>query len=335
MLVKSLPIDLIDEDLGQPRYNFEDESLIELASSIQEIGLLNPIKVNALENGRYRIIFGNRRYKAFCQLNLKDIPCIISEDMDELSIYLEQLAENIQRESFSPVEEAEAFYKLLNEKYKISTKYLSTKLGKTETYIRTKLELLKFSKDVRSLIKSGKETVPDRLTEDQLIPLKDVAYEFRDALAMKVASSQIPPKDVKRIATMFKDTEITNETKKNLIKNNGDELLRSWSVYDEEKRLPKKPIEKPKIVDSQIRQEVLKPFEITPIEQKVQELISHIPSYRPLSSETIFSHERITLDNKVDFQRQLDLLIENLEKHLSEFRKVRDISKKSSIKVIK
>ncbi|KHL96974.1 hypothetical protein QW71_03340 [Paenibacillus sp. IHB B 3415] len=335
MLVKNLPIDMIDEDLEQPRYNFDDESLIELANSIQEIGLLNPIKVRALNNNRYKIIFGNRRYKAFCQLKLTDIPCIISEDMDELSIYLEQLAENIQRESFSPVEEAEAFHKLLNEEYKISTKFLSTKLGKTETYIRTKLELLKFSKDVRSLIKSGKESVSGRLTEDQLLPLKDVAFEFRDALAMKVAGSQMPPKDVKRIATMFKDTDIKNETKDNLIRNGGEELLRAWSVYDEEKRLPKKSFEKPKIADSQSRQEELIPFEITAIEQKVQELISRIPSYRPLSTDTIFSHERITLDNKVDFQRQLNLLIENLEKHLSEFRKVRDICMKNSIKVIK
>src|SRR5690554_3556944 len=108
MNVQNISISLIDEDSSQPRYTFDEESLADLADSISEVGVLSPIKVRVTDNGRYKIIFGNRRYKACKSLGLEYIPCIISEAIDELDIYFEQLAENIQRENFSPIEEAEA-----------------------------------------------------------------------------------------------------------------------------------------------------------------------------------------------------------------------------------
>ncbi len=141
-----IPTHLIDEDKEQPRYQFDDEALQELMNSIGELGLLSPIKVRKTPDGRYKIIYGNRRYKACTALSLPTIPCIVSEATDEMEIYLEQIAENLTRQGFSPIEEAEAFNKLLTDpKFSSSVKYLSSKLGKPENYIKNKLELLKFS----------------------------------------------------------------------------------------------------------------------------------------------------------------------------------------------
>jgi ParB family chromosome partitioning protein len=127
-------------------------------TSIGELGLLSPIKVRSTQNGRYKIIYGNRRYKACSILCLPTIPCIVSAGTDETEIYLEQIAENLTREGFSPIEEAEAFHKLMNDpRFNISIKFVSSKLGKPEAYIKNKLELLKFGQAVRNRIISDTE----------------------------------------------------------------------------------------------------------------------------------------------------------------------------------
>ena len=91
MEMVDLPLNLIDEDKDQPRNQFDDEAIQELMNSIAELGLLSPIKVRKLDNGRYKIIYGNRRYKASKNLDRKTIPCIVSNVTDELEIYLEQI----------------------------------------------------------------------------------------------------------------------------------------------------------------------------------------------------------------------------------------------------
>lgn len=150
MEITDILTDLIDEDTDQPRYQFDEEALQELMKSIEELGLLSPIKVRATGNGRYKIIYGNRRYKACKMLGRPTIPCLVSTVTDETEIYLEQIAENLTREGFSPIEEAEAFNKLLHDpKFSSSIKYLSSKLGKPEAYIKNKCDLLKFGMAVK------------------------------------------------------------------------------------------------------------------------------------------------------------------------------------------
>ncbi len=233
MEMVELPLHLIDEDTDQPRYQFDDEAIQELMNSIAELGLLSPIKVRKLDSGRYKIIYGNRRYKASKNLGLRTIPCIVSNITDELEIYLEQIAENLTREGFTPVEEAEAFHKLMNDpKFSSSTKFLSSKLGKPETYIKNKLELLKFDVKVRRLVVSGTDIRKDKLTEDQLLPLKDLPMEHRDALALLAAREELPVSDVKKIAKLFKSPDISAGTKDKLLYKSGYELLQTWSTYE-------------------------------------------------------------------------------------------------------
>jgi len=233
MQIIELPMNLIDEDKDQPRYRFGEESLQELVNSIGEIGLLSPIKVRKAEGGRYKIIYGNRRFLACSKLGRETIPAIVSEATDETEIYLEQVAENLTREGFTPIEEGEAFDKLLNDpKFASSVKFLAAKLGKPESYIKNKCELLKFGPAVKKLVVSGTDIRKGTLTEDQLLPLKDLPMEYRDPLALIMARDEMPVIDVKRIAKLFKDASISDRTKSQLLYKDGPGLLDTWSAYE-------------------------------------------------------------------------------------------------------
>jgi len=372
-----IPTHLIDEDKEQPRYQFDDEALQELMNSIGELGLLSPIKVRKTPDGRYKIIYGNRRYKACTVLSLPTIPCIVSEATDEMEIYLEQIAENLTRQGFSPIEEAEAFNKLLTDpKFSSSVKYLSSKLGKPENYIKNKLELLKFSPAVRQLISAGTEIKKGRLTEDQVIALKDLPMEYRDSLALIMAEDEMPVTDVKRIARLFKDKEISDATKGKLLFKTGYQLLETWSTYEHNRKERAKsamPKEEPYIappensvaengtqapvppaaeersaVDLQrararVTSETVQlamPMlsglaEETPesdedeeptsgsfVEDMLNLLLATLPPPGPLSPSDLPELEGIELQQ---FSRDVDTLIADLEKHLAEWRSVKDM----------
>ncbi|QTH41847.1 ParB/RepB/Spo0J family partition protein [Cohnella sp. LGH] len=368
---------LIDEDKEQPRYQFDDEALQELMNSIGEMGLLSPIKVRKTPDGRYKIIYGNRRYKACTALSLPTIPCIVSEATDEMEIYLEQIAENLTRQGFSPIEEAEAFNKLLTDpKFSSSVKYLSSKLGKPENYIKNKLELLKFSPAVRQLISAGTEIKKGRLTEDQVIALKDLPMEYRDSLALIMAEDEMPVTDVKRIARLFKDKEISDATKGKLLFKTGYQLLETWSTYEHNRKeraksaMPKEgpyiappensvvengtqaPVppaaEERSAVDlprarARVTSETVQlamPMlsglaEETPesdedeeptsgsfVEDMLNLLLATLPPPGPLSPSDLPELEGIELQQ---FSRDVDTLIADLEKHLAEWRSVKDM----------
>lgn len=221
-----IDINLIDEDSEQPRREFDKKAIEELAESISEVGLLNPIKVYKVKYGRYKIVFGNRRYKALKMLGFRKIPCILSDNTDELDIYFEQLTENIQRRDFTPIEEAEGFQKLLDgDRWKLSKKYLSSRLGKTEKYITNKLALLVFGPEIRRIIHGGAEILAGQLSEEQALGLKDVPMAYRDQLALKVARDQRSARDAKRIAGLFVSEEFDAPTKEKFLKMPCHELV--------------------------------------------------------------------------------------------------------------
>lgn len=352
---------LIDEDTDQPRYQFDDEALQELMNSIGEIGLLSPIKVRAVPGGRYKIIYGNRRYKACVILNKPKIPCIVSTATDELEIYFEQIAENLTRQGFSPIEEAEAFNKLLTDpKFSSSTKYVSSKLGKPEAYIKNKLELLKFSGAVRKLIVAGTEIRRDKLTEDQVMPLKDLAMEHRDAIALIVARDELPVSDVKKIAKLFKDKDISDSTKGKLLFKTGFELIDTWSTFEHNRREREKAAkareaqareeeeedgeerQKPALKEPADAAEQLEmipqtaPAPETPAPPQavtllgyLQPLLASIPAAKPLPPEALQSIERLTSGESDMLIDDIDKLLATLEKHMSEWRAVRSAAIKA------
>lgn len=333
MDIHDIPMHLIDEDTDQPRYQFDEEALQELMKSIEEIGLLSPIKVRTTADNRYKIIYGNRRYKASKMLGRATMSCIVSTVTDELEIYLEQIAENLTREGFSPIEEAEAFHKLMNDsKFSSSIKYLSSKLGKPEAYIKNKCDLLKFGNSIKKLIVSGTEIRKDKLTEDQLLPIKDLPIEHRDPLALIIARDEMPVSDVKKIARMFKDKDISESTKGKLLYKTGHDLVETWSVFQNnraerakpaaakaEKNKETKEIASTEILEMPMQNE-LPSTVISPIQTKLQQLLSVIQTPSDLQADTL----DIDLTNKEKFLNDINTLVSHLEKQLDEWKKVRE-----------
>ncbi|MCU6797533.1 ParB/RepB/Spo0J family partition protein [Paenibacillus sp. WQ 127069] len=380
MDIVQIPTYLIDEDTDQPRYQFDEDSLQELMNSIAELGLLSPIKVRTTKDGRYKIIYGNRRYKACSTLGKPTIPCIVSDVTDELEIYLEQIAENLTREGFSPIEEADAFNKLLKDpKFSSSTKYLSSKLGKPESYIKNKCDLLKFSNAVKKLIVSGTEIRKDKLTELQVLPLKDLPIEYRDSLALMVARDELSVSDVKKIAKLFKDRDISDNTKAKLLYKSGYELIETWSVFEQnraerskqaeakaatkadkaDKRSPEQPpteansaaaasLTEPakglssdpehqsgnesthqstaRLVSEPVKEAASNVVTEVLIDSTLQRLLATLPSYSALSDEVLRSYEDIYDNDKESFHASVKLLVDNLEKHLEQWKKVQKLT---------
>ena len=332
MNIIEIPTHMIDEDTDQPRYQFDEESLQELMKSIEELGLLSPIKVRTTQDGRYKIIYGNRRYKASKTLGKPTIPCIVSTVTDEMEIYLEQIAENLTREGFSPIEEAEAFNKLLNDpKFSSSTKYLSSKLGKPEAYIKNKCDLLKFSTAVKRLVVSGTEIKKDKLTEEQLLPIKELPLEHRNPLALIVARDELSVSDVKRIAKLFKDKDISDNTKNKLLYKSGRELVETWSVFEQNRAERAKSAAEPKVVVKSEKLEKSEKNEVEAIKlplikSRLQKFTAALPDYSPFPLEVLKTIEAIASNEKVDFIKDIGVVIYSLEKHLVEWKHVRELA---------
>jgi len=145
-------ISLIETNPFQPRKEFNEEALQELADSIKEIGIIQPVIVEK-KNGKYEIVAGERRYRAAKIAGLEKIP-VIEKSFSEEEKYEIALIENIQREDLSPIEEAKAYQQLINN-YSLSQEALSKKLGKKRSTIANSLRLLKLPEDMQKSLNSG------------------------------------------------------------------------------------------------------------------------------------------------------------------------------------
>lgn len=150
--VSTLKISLIDPKSDQPRKYFDKDALEELASSIVENGLLQPILVREYGDGRYQIIAGERRFRASKLAGLTEIPAIVL-DRDNKSVAQIALIENIQREDFNPIEEAMA-YKSLKDEYGMTQEELSDKIGKSRSAIANSLRLLDLPEEILTMVAS-------------------------------------------------------------------------------------------------------------------------------------------------------------------------------------
>lgn len=151
--ISMIKLSLIDPKSDQPRKNFDKNALEELADSIAQNGLLQPILVREYGLGRYQIIAGERRFRASKIAGLTEIPTIIL-DKDDRKVAEIALIENIQREDLNPIEEAMAF-KALAEEYQLTQEELSVKVGKSRSAIANATRLLDLPEEVLALVASG------------------------------------------------------------------------------------------------------------------------------------------------------------------------------------
>ncbi len=153
--VKKIDLDLIHSNRYQPRENFDETKIQELAQSIKTYGMLQPIIVTAEANG-YSIVAGERRFMACKLLNWQEIPAIIRDYRDS-SLAAVALIENLQRENLNIIEEAKG-YKRLIEEFELTQEVLAQRLGKSQSSIANKIRLLKLPQEIKSLIGEGKLT---------------------------------------------------------------------------------------------------------------------------------------------------------------------------------
>ena len=151
--VSIVRISLVDPKSDQPRRYFDKEALEELAASIKEHGLLQPILVREYGDGRYQIIAGERRFRASKLAGLEEIPVILLDKSDREVAEI-ALIENIQREDLNPVEEAMA-YRSLSEEYGLTQDELSARVGKSRSAVANAMRLLSLPEEVLSMVAQG------------------------------------------------------------------------------------------------------------------------------------------------------------------------------------
>ena len=149
-----LNIDSLIPNANQPRKKFNEESIKELAMSIKEYGILNPILVRKKDN-LYEIIAGERRYRAAKSIGLNEVPVII-KTIDENKISEIALIENLQRENLTPIEEAKTYEKILKNNNNITEQNLSKLICKSQPFISNKLRLLKLPEEVQESLNNKK-----------------------------------------------------------------------------------------------------------------------------------------------------------------------------------
>ncbi|MDD9335130.1 MAG: ParB/RepB/Spo0J family partition protein [Rickettsiaceae bacterium] len=152
-LVKIIDIDKIEARNNQPRKKFEYDKIKELADSISNNGLLQPIIVNSISDGKYKIIAGERRWRACKIAKLSDIPAIV-KDIGDKEIIEIALIENIQREELSVIEESEGFERLIKE-FGYTQEKLAEKLSKSRSHVANLLRLNQLPQSIKDKINEG------------------------------------------------------------------------------------------------------------------------------------------------------------------------------------
>lgn len=180
--VSQIKLSMIDPKSDQPRKYFDKEALEELASSIAENGLLQPILVREYGDSRYQIIAGERRFRASKLAGLSEIPAIVL-DKDDRKVAEIALIENIQREDLNPVEEAMAFRALIKE-YDLTQEELSEKVGKSRSAIANTMRLLDLPDEILTMVAAGDLSAGHARTllgvkdRDNMLILADKTIEF-------------------------------------------------------------------------------------------------------------------------------------------------------------
>jgi ParB family chromosome partitioning protein len=149
-------IDEVVPNPNQPRARFDEETIAALSESIREVGILQPVVVSPLGDGRYSLVAGERRVRAARRLGLTEVPAVI-RSVDDRSLLTEALVENLQREDLTPLEEAAAYQQLL-EDFGMTHEDVGLKVGKSRTAVTNTLRLLQLPPVVQGMLERGELT---------------------------------------------------------------------------------------------------------------------------------------------------------------------------------
>ncbi|HZK33766.1 MAG TPA: nucleoid occlusion protein [Bacillota bacterium] len=220
--VENIHVNMVKPNPYQPRKNFSIEGLNELARSIEEYGVIQPISVRRTSNGGYELIAGERRLRA-CKINeMEYIPAIIMDSLEQDSAMI-ALIENLQREDLHYMEEAKGYASLIND-HRMTQEQLATKLGKSQSTIANKLRILRLSDDVKDML------IREGLTERHaraLLKLPDVDLQMK--VADRVVENSLNVRETEALIEKYINTiqqkqsqEKTGHRQKRLFKRSKD-----------------------------------------------------------------------------------------------------------------
>lgn len=190
--LKYIDINDIKPNSSQPRKNFDEDKLEELAESIEQHGLIQPIVLRSAGQG-YEIVAGERRWRAARMIGLKELPCIIKELTDEENMLL-AIIENMQREDLNPIEEAEGLKQMIDT-YGLTQEQVSRGVGKSRPYITNSLRLLKLPPKLRYMTADGSLSMGHARA---LAAVKDEKLQI--ALAERAVSEGLSVRQIEKLA---------------------------------------------------------------------------------------------------------------------------------------
>ncbi|MBN1298713.1 MAG: ParB/RepB/Spo0J family partition protein [Actinobacteria bacterium] len=192
--IMEIPVSKIAPNKNQPRQNFEKEALNELADSIKEFGIIQPIIVRSLDRGgMYEIISGERRYRAAKMLDLSTVPCIVNHDVNDLNSLEIALIENIQRENLTPIELSHTFKQLIDE-LSLTHEDLSKRIGKSRAAITNSLRLLLLPVEIQKMVNDQKISAGHARA---LLAIEDKETQFM--LANKIIENDLSVRETEKL----------------------------------------------------------------------------------------------------------------------------------------
>lgn len=184
-------ITMLEPNREQPRKNFDEDSLMELAESIKQFGLLQPILVQDRKD-HYEIVAGERRWRAAKIAGLKEVPVII-KNLSEQEIVEISLIENIQRENLNPIEEAQAYKRLLNE-FNLKQDEVAERVSKSRTAVTNSMRLLKLCDEVQHMVINEMISTGHARA---LLAIEDPDQQY--AVAQKIFDEKLSVRDVEKL----------------------------------------------------------------------------------------------------------------------------------------
>jgi ParB family chromosome partitioning protein len=200
-------VTMIEPNRDQPRKNFDEDALMELADSIKQFGLLQPILVQNKDT-HYEIIAGERRWRAAKLAGLKEIPVIIKNLTDQELVEI-SLIENIQREDLNPIEEAQAYKRLISE-FHLKQDEVAERVAKSRTAVTNSMRLLKLCDEVQQML------VNEMLTTGHaraLLAIEDPEEQY--SVAQKVFDEKMSVRDVEKLVKNLHKPEKAQKKEEN------------------------------------------------------------------------------------------------------------------------
>ena len=203
--VRELSINEIEPNAGQPRVEFSQEAINQLAESIGEHGVLQPLLVRPLTNGRYQIVCGERRWRASRIAGLTEVPVVVRE-LTDVDAYEIALVENLVREDLNPMEEAKGYETLLSE-YGLTQEEIAKRVGRSRSAVANALRLLGLPSSVMSLVSKGV------LSAGHGRALLSLSSEDAELLAKKILAEDMSVRATEQFVKALKADQTKTEKK--------------------------------------------------------------------------------------------------------------------------